>query len=164
MVHQSCAGYHLSRCRAAACRNRNAAKCDQRSRPEIIWPSHTEKGENNLALARGIAALVLGLKTSALARLLPDVHFPESAVAFGFKLVVTCTQFSDSLFGEQLFQRPLLDILRLVLFQLSNELDCALQDGAFVLFTARDDLRDLIDTLIYCLSTTSFDWGEVSIA
>jgi hypothetical protein len=46
----------------------------------------------------------------------------------GLELIATGAQLGDCLLGEQFLERPFLDVLLLVLFELCDELDSALQN------------------------------------
>ena len=60
--------------------------------------------------------------------------------------------------GEKLFQRPLLDVLGLVVFELCDELDSAGENAAFVLLAAWHDLGDFVDAFVDGLAAATFDW------
>jgi len=63
----------------------------------------------------------------------------------------------DGLFGKKLLKCPLLDVLRLILLELGNELDGTLKDGPLVLLTAGDDLGKFVDTFVDGFATTALD-------
>lgn len=72
--------------------------------------------------------VLLRRQASALTRLLPRLDLAPRTLALGLELVVAGAQLGDGLLGQQLLQRPLLDVLVLVLLELGDELDGALQD------------------------------------
>lgn len=84
--------------------------------------------------------LLRGLHAGALGSLLPRLRLMVQAVTFLLELVVGGAELRDGLFGQELFQRPLLDVLLLVLLELGDELDGTLKDGTLVLLTAGHDL------------------------
>jgi len=61
------------------------------------------------------------------------------------------------LFSEQLLKCPFLDVLRLVLLELCDELNRALEDGAFILLAPRDNLGELIDALVDGFAAAALD-------
>ena len=61
------------------------------------------------------------------------------------------------MFGEQLFQRPLLDVLGFVVFELCDELDGTRENAAFVLLAAGHDLGDFVDAFVDGLTAAAFD-------
>jgi hypothetical protein len=73
------------------------------------------------------------------------------------EFVTAGTQLSDSLLREKLLQGPFFDILLLVLFQLCDELDGALEDGSLILLAARDDLGEFIDAFVDSLATSTLN-------
>lgn len=91
-----------------------------------------------------------------LAGLLVDLTLVPGPLHLSFELVATGTQFSDCLLGQKFLQSPFFDILLLVFFQLCNELNSALENGALVLFTARDYLCELVDTFVDRFATAAF--------
>lgn len=100
---------------------------------------------------------------STLRRFLPLLAFGPSTLTFSLELVTTGAQLGNSLFGEQLFESPLLDVLRFVLFELCNKLHGASKNRAFVLLAAWNDLGELVNALIDRLSTSAFNWKKVSM-
>jgi len=86
------------------------------------------------------AIFLLGVKTGALARLLPCLDLAPRTFAFCLQLIIAGTELSDSLFGEELLQGPLLDVLGLVLLELCDEGYGALEDRPLVLFASRNNL------------------------
>jgi hypothetical protein len=101
---------------------------------------------------------------SVLASALVDLALIPGSLALGLELVATSTQFCDGLLSEELLQCPLLDILLLVLFQLGDKLDGALQNGTLVLFTSWHNLGQLVDALVNSLSPTAFNWDMLATA
>lgn len=85
------------------------------------------------------------------------------ALAFGFEFVATARQLLNGLLGEQLFQRPFLNILRFVLFELLDECYCTGEDGTLVLFATGNDFGEFVDAFVDSFTTTAFDWGGVSL-
>jgi len=81
-------------------------------------------------------------QTSTLASLLPCLDFSPCSFTLGFQLVITGTEFGDGLLSEKLLEGPLLNILSLVLLELGDELNSALQNRALVLLATRDDLAN----------------------
>jgi len=75
-----------------------------------------------------------------LAGLLPCLHLSPGTHALVLQLVVAGGEFGDGLLGKKLLQRPLLNVLGLVLLELGDELNCTLQYRAFVLLATRHDL------------------------
>ena len=57
---------------------------------------------------------------------LVDLALLPGPLALALEFITASAELGDGLFGEQLFERPLLNVLLLVLFQLSNELNSAL--------------------------------------
>jgi hypothetical protein len=95
------------------------------------------------AILLGIVLPILDLiwnNASVFARTLVDGTLIPSSLAFAFELITAGAELSNGLFGQQLLQCPLLDILLLVLLELLDELNGTLQNGALVLLTARDNL------------------------
>lgn len=90
---------------------------------------------------------------------LPGLNLAPGPLVLCLQLIVASTKFSDSLFREELFQSPLLNILGLVLFKLSNEGNGALEDGTLVLFAARNNFGKFIDTLVNSLTAASFNYS-----
>ena len=81
---------------------------------------------NFLAVSRTL--ILLGVQASALAGLLPRLNLAPRPFTFSLELVIARTEFSNGLLGQELLQRPLLNVLGLVLLELSDELNGALQD------------------------------------
>jgi hypothetical protein len=105
---------------------------------------------------------LLGFQAGALTRLLPRLDLAPRTLALRLQLVVAGAQLGNGLLGEQLLQGPLLNILSLVLLELCDEGDGALKDGTLVLFTAGDNLGQLIDSFVDGLTTTAFDWQKLA--
>lgn len=61
------------------------------------------------------------------------------------------------MFGKQLLQRPLFDVLSFVVFELCDELDSARENAAFVLLAAWDNLGDFVDAFVDSLTATTLD-------
>jgi hypothetical protein len=96
-------------------------------------------------------------QASTLTSLLPCLNLPPRALTLGLQLIIASAKLGNSLFRQQFLQGPLLDILGLILLELSDELNGALQDRAFVLFAAGNDLSQLVDALIDGLSASSLN-------
>ena len=62
--------------------------------------------------------------------------------------------------GKKLLKRPLLDVLILVLLELGDELDGALEDRTLVLLAAWDDLGELIDALVDGLASSALNFSS----
>jgi hypothetical protein len=62
------------------------------------------------------------------------------------------------LLRKQLLQRPLLDVLGFVVFELCDELDGARENAAFVLLAAGHDFGDFVDAFVDGLAAATFDW------
>ena len=97
----------------------------------------------------------IGHDPGVLASPLIDLTFVPMSLHLCLEFVAASAQLSDCLLSQELLECPFLNILLLVLLQLSNELDSTLQDGAFVLFAARNDLGKFIDALIDGLATAA---------
>jgi hypothetical protein len=100
--------------------------------------------------------------TSSLSRFLPLLAFLPRPLAFCFELVATTAKLSDRLLSQKLFERPLFDILGLVLLELSDELYSSCENAALVLLTTRNDLGELVDTLVDGLTTSTFNCRKVN--
>jgi hypothetical protein len=85
---------------------------------------------------------------------------PRSLV-IALKPVTASAEFVDCLVKEKLLQCPLLNVLTLVILKLSDILDGALEDGAFVLFAARNNLLEFIDAFIDSLATAALNWVKI---
>jgi hypothetical protein len=111
-------------------------------------------------LIRIVLALLdlIGYDACILTSTLVDGAFVPSPLAFRFELVAAAAQLSDGLLGEKLFQRPLLDILLLVLLQLCDELNRTLKNRALVLLAPWHNLGKFIDAFVDSLPTTSLHW------
>lgn len=98
-----------------------------------------------------------------LAGALIDLALIPSSLAFSLEFVATCTELCDSLLGKELLERPLLDILLFVLFQLSDELDGTLQDRALVLFAAWNNFGQLVDALVDGFASAAFNCSRLAM-
>jgi hypothetical protein len=58
---------------------------------------------------------------------------------------------------QKLLERPLLDVLRLVLLELTNVLDGALQDRALVLFAVWDNLGKFVNAFVDGFASTALN-------
>jgi hypothetical protein len=71
--------------------------------------------------------------------------------------VTACAQFVDCLIKQKLLKCPFLNILALVVLELSDILDGALEDGAFILLAAGNNLLELVDAFVDGLTTTALN-------
>lgn len=97
-----------------------------------------------------------------LARAFINLALVPRSLAFCLELVATGAELRNRLLGKQLLQRPFLNVLLLVLFQLRDELHSPLEDGALVLLAPRNDLGQFIDPFIDCLATATLHCSHVS--
>ena len=125
-----------------------------RSRGRASTRQHLGAGPRLLLLLRELQA-------GALRNLFPRVQFPVEALALLLELVVGLAELGNGLFGEKLLQRPLLNVLCLVLLELRYEGDRPLKDRPLVLLAARDDLGKLIDPFVDGLTAATLDWRLV---
>lgn len=95
--------------------------------------------------------------TGFLRRFLPLLALCPSSLTFSLELIATGAELGNSLFREQFLESPLLDVLSLVLLELGDELHSSSEYAALVLLTARNDLCELIDTLIDGFSAAALD-------
>ena len=86
------------------------------------------------------AIFLLGSQTSTLTSLLPSLNLAPSSLALCLQFIIAGAELGNGLLGEQLLERPLFDVLGLILLQLCDELDGALEDRPFVLLTSWDNL------------------------
>lgn len=96
-----------------------------------------------------------GLQTSLLCNALPRLQFSVQPLTLLLKLVVGCTKLCYGLLREQLFQRPLFNVLLLVLFELGDETNSPLQNRSFVLLAARDNLGQLVNAFVDSLAASA---------
>lgn len=89
--------------------------------------------------------------------LLPLLALGPGALALVLELVAAGAQLGDGLLGEQLLQRPLLDVLRFVFFELRDELHGAREDAAFVLLAAGYDFGQLVDAFVDRFAAAALD-------
>lgn len=94
--------------------------------------------------------------------LLPALALRPRTLAFRLQLVAARAQLGNSLLREQFLQRPLFDILALVLLELRDESDGTAEDAAFVLLAAWDDFGELVDAFVDGFAPAAFDCGIVS--
>lgn len=71
---------------------------------------------------------------------LPRLELAVGSIALVLEPIVRRAEVCNGLFGEELFQCPLLDGCLLLFPELLDVTDCILQDGSFVLLASRDDL------------------------
>jgi hypothetical protein len=71
--------------------------------------------------------------------------------------VTASAQLIDCLVKQKLLKSPLLNILALIILELSDILDGALEDRTFVLFAAGDNLLELVDTFVDSLTTAALN-------
>jgi hypothetical protein len=119
--------------------------------------------DERLAAGPRLLLVLRQLQPGVLRHLLPRVQLPVEALALLLELVVRLAELGDGLLREQLLQRPLLDVLRLVLLELRDERDSPLEDRALVLLATRDDLGELVDPLVDGLTTPTLDWRRVRL-
>lgn len=74
------------------------------------------------------------------------------------ELIARRAQFGNGLFREQLLQRPFLDVLVLVVFQLRNELYRSRKDRAFILFAARHNFGQLVYAFVNRFAAAALHW------
>lgn len=122
---------------------------------------HWQRG-NLLSIVVTVAGSVCtilfrGFDSSALRAPLPRIQILVDLVQFGLESVAGSAEFGNCLFGQKLLQGPFLDVLGLILLELSYELDCTLEDASFVFLTARYDFGKLVDTFVDCFATATFD-------
>lgn len=89
--------------------------------------------------------------------LLPLLALGPGALALVLELVAAGAELGDGLLGEQLLQRPLLDVLRFVFFELRDELHRAREDAAFVLLAAGDDFGEFVDAFVDRFAAAALD-------
>lgn len=106
-----------------------------------------------------IRVVPLRVETCTLASLLPGLDLAPSPLALSLQFIIRSTEFSNCLLCEKLLQGPFLNILRLVFLELGDELDGALEDGAFVLLATWDNLGQLINPFVDGLSAAALNWG-----
>lgn len=95
---------------------------------------------------------------------LPRLEFAVQALALLLELVVGAAELGDGLLSKQLLQRPLFNVLLLVFLELRDEAHGTRQDGSLVLFTAGDNLGELVDALIDGFSSAAFHYVHVSMS
>lgn len=95
------------------------------------------------------------MDTCTLCTAFPRIQLNPRSVALVLEFVARATELGDCLFCEEFLQRPLFDILRLVLLELLDELYSALQDAAFVLLTAGNYLGNFVNAFINRLAAPS---------
>jgi hypothetical protein len=100
--------------------------------------------------------------TGLLRRLLPLLALGPCALALTLELVAARAEFRDGLLSEELLQRPLFDVLGLVVFELRDELYSACENAAFVLFAARHDLCDFVDTFVNGFTAAALNCSDGS--
>lgn len=103
------------------------------------------------------------LQTSLLCNALPRLQFSVQPLALLLKLVVGCTKLCYGLLREQLFQRPLFNVLLLVLFELGDETNSPLQNRSFVFLAARDNLGQLVNAFVDSLAASALHCIRVNV-
>lgn len=88
---------------------------------------------------------------------LPQLALGPGALTFVLKFVAAGAELGDGLLGQKLLQSPFLDVLRLVVFELGDELHGAGEDAALVLLASGHDLGDLVDAFVDGFAATSLD-------
>jgi hypothetical protein len=95
---------------------------------------------------------------SVLTGALVDLAFIPMPLHLCLELIAASAQLSDSLLREELLQGPFFDILLLILLQLCDELNGALEDGSLVLLAARDNLGEFVDAFVDSLATSTLNY------
>lgn len=113
----------------------------------------TGTGSANLVLL-----ILLRVQSSTLTSLLPRLNLAPRTLALRLQFIIASAELCNSLLGKKLLKRPLLDVLVLILFELSDELDGALEDGTLVLLAAWDDLGELVDTFVDGFASSALNW------
>jgi hypothetical protein len=83
-------------------------------------------------------------------------------VQFGLESIARAAKFGNGLFGEELLQSPLFNVLRFILLELSDELDGTLENASLVLFTAGNNFGKFIDAFVDCLAASAFNCKVMS--
>jgi hypothetical protein len=110
-----------------------------------------------------ISLILLGSQTSLHTSLFPRLNLSPRALTLSLQFVVACAQLSNSLLSQQLLQCPLLNVLCLVLLELSDKLNCSLQDRALILFASWNNLCEFVDTFVDGFTTTTLNCGGLAI-
>lgn len=101
--------------------------------------------------------LICGVQSSTLGTPLPGLEFGVAAIQLALEFVACAAEFGNGLLREQLFQRPLFNVLAFILFQLLDKGHGTLENAAFVLFAAWHNLGNLVDAFIDGFTATTFD-------
>lgn len=76
----------------------------------------------------------------------------------GLETIARLAELVDSLIKEELLESPFFKICGFSFLELTDVLDCSLQNRALVLFTARNNLGELINAFIDGLSSPPFNY------
>ena len=124
----------------------------------LILILSTRLATANLTIYAALVVLALAI-THLHGNALPALDLGPGLRALLLELVARAAELRDGLLGEQLLQRPLFDVLRLVLLELGDELYGALQDRALVLLAARHNLGELVDAFVDGFAAAPFHLG-----
>lgn len=108
--------------------------------------------------AHSVLIILLRVQSSTLARLLPRLNLAPRTFALRLQLIIARAELCNSLLSKKFLQSPLLDILVLVLLELSDELHGALEDGTLVLLAAWDDLGELVDAFVDGFASSALNY------
>jgi hypothetical protein len=95
--------------------------------------------------------------TGLLRGFLPQLTLGPGALAFVLEFVAAGAELGDGLLGQQLLQGPFLDVLRLVVFELRDELHGAGENAALVLLASGHDFGDFVDSFVDGFASASLD-------
>jgi len=90
-------------------------------------------------------------------RTLPDIGFLFRLLRLCLQPITARAEFGNGLVQQEFLQRPLLNVLAFVLFELGYVLHRALEDAALVLLAAWYDLRELVDAFVNGFAATAFN-------
>lgn len=105
-----------------------------------------------------VDSVFIDAKTVVLRNLLPGLELAVNAIGLLLELVDRRAELGDGLLGKKLLQRPFLDRLLLVFLELGDVANRVCQDGALVLLTPRNNLGQLIDSLIDGLAASTLNY------
>ena len=130
-------------------------------RPELLG-LHQGHPEGMLCIivtvTNGIGSILVGgFDAGSDGASLPSIHVLVGLIEFGLESIAGSAQLGDCLFGEELLQSPFLDVLGLILLELSNELDGSLQNAALVLLATGYNLCQFVNAFVDGLPTATFD-------
>lgn len=101
---------------------------------------------------------LLGRQTSTLACLLPGLNLSPGTLTFSLQFIVASAELRNGLFGQELLEGPLLDVLGLIFLELSDELNSTLQNRALILLASRNNLSQFVDAFVDGLSTAALNY------